>query len=117
MNFKESRLEEISIRGGNVNKLDADLFPTSVKYLTLREMKIQELSDSFENLENLRRLSLARNQLKMVNPVKLPVSTLQTLDLKQCNVRFISPFWCQCSRKRIKILNYMYTPRKIQILV
>ena len=55
-------------------------------------MKIQELSDSFENLENLRRLSLARNQLKMVNPVKLPVSTLQTLDLKQCNVRFISPF-------------------------
>ena len=117
LNFKESRLEEINIRGGNVNKLDADLFPTSVKYLTLREMKIQELSDSFENLENLRRLSLARNQLKMVNPVKLPVSTLQTLDLKQCNVRFISPFWCQCSRKRIKILNYMYTPRKIQILV
>ncbi|KGR15112.1 hypothetical protein MG9_03571 [Candida albicans P37037] len=92
LNFKESRLEEINIRGGNVNKLDADLFPTSVKYLTLREMKIQELSDSFENLENLRRLSLARNQLKMVNPVKLPVSTLQTLDLKQCNVRFISPF-------------------------
>ena len=91
-------------------------FP-SVKYLTLREMKIQELSDSFENLENLRRLSLARNQLKMVNPVKLPVSTLQTLDLKQCNVRFISPFLVSMLEEKNKNLNYMYTPRKIQILV
>ena len=30
------------------------------------------------------------------------MSTLETLNLYQCNLRLISPFWFQCSRKRTK---------------
>ena len=63
-----------------------------VKDLSLRKMGIQKLSDSFENLENLRRLSLEGNQLRKVDPVKLPVSSLQMLNLNECNLRLISPF-------------------------
>ena len=65
-------------------------------------MGIQKLPDSFENLENLRSLSLFENQLRKVNSLKLPVSTLQTLNVCRCNLRLISPFWFQCSRKRTK---------------
>ena len=92
LNLKESNLEIINICGGDVKKLNADLFPVSVKDLSLRKMGIQKLSDSFENLENLRRLSLEGNQLRKVDPVKLPVSSLQMLNLNECNLRLISPF-------------------------
>ena len=33
LNFNESRLETIRICGGNIKKLDVDLFPVSVKVL------------------------------------------------------------------------------------
>lgn len=64
LNFNESRLETIRICGGNIKKLDVDLFPVSVKDLALMDMGIQELPASFEKLENLHRLSLAKNRLK-----------------------------------------------------
>ncbi|KGQ86629.1 hypothetical protein MEO_03577 [Candida albicans P94015] len=92
LNFKESRLEKIKIIKGDVKRFIADLFPVTVRNLSLKYMGIQQLSDSFENLENLRKLSLKGNQLRKVNPVKLPMSTLETLNLYQCNLRLISPF-------------------------
>ena len=55
-------------------------------------MGIQQLADSFENLENLQKLSLQGNQLREVTSVKLPMATLETLDVNQCNLRLISPF-------------------------
>ena len=92
LNMKESNLEIIKICGGDVKKLFTDLFPVSVKDLSLNEMGIQKLPDSFENLENLRSLSLFENQLRKVNSLKLPVSALQTLNVCRCNLRLISPF-------------------------
>ncbi|KGU03881.1 hypothetical protein MEM_05311 [Candida albicans L26] len=32
------------------------------------------------------------NQLNKINPVKLPVSSLEVLNVRQCNLRLISPF-------------------------
>ncbi|KHC38066.1 hypothetical protein MGO_01834 [Candida albicans P76055] len=92
LNLKESRLTKIHIYQGNVKKLNAGLFPVSVKDLSLTEMGIQQLPDSFENLENLQKLCLWQNQLRDVTSVKLPMATLETLDLSICNLRFISPF-------------------------
>ena len=92
MNLNESRLEKISICGGGIKKLDVDLFPISVKDLALMEMRIHELPASFKRLNNLRQLSLMGNQLNKINPVKLPVSSLEVLNVRQCNLRLISPF-------------------------
>ena len=92
MNLKESRLREIRFSGGHVKELSIDLFPVSVENLTLMEMGIHELSASFESLKNLYRLSLMGNQLRNVNSVKLPVSSLEVLNVRQCNLRLISPF-------------------------
>ncbi|KGT64868.1 hypothetical protein MEK_05289, partial [Candida albicans 12C] len=92
MNLNESRLEKISICGGGIKKLDVDLFPISVKGLALVEMRIHELPASFKRLNNLRQLSLMGNQLNKINPVKLPVSSLEVLNVRQCNLRLISPF-------------------------
>ena len=92
LNLNESGLTKIYISGGDVKKLDAGLFPVSVKDLSLTEMGIQQLPDSFENLENLQKLCLWQNQLRDVTSVKLPMATLETLDLSICNLRFISPF-------------------------
>lgn len=90
--MKESRIEEIDICGGDIKTLDADLFPVSVKDLSLVQMGIEEVLGSFEDLENLQKLSLQGNQLKKISPVRMPVSSLSFLDLKQCNLRLISPF-------------------------
>ena len=92
LNMKESRIEEIDICGGDIKTLDADLFPVSVKDLSLVQMGIEEVLGSFEDLENLQKLSLQGNQLKKISPVRMPVSSLSFLDLKQCNLRLISPF-------------------------
>ncbi|KHC68068.1 Hap43p-repressed protein [Candida albicans P78042] len=93
MNLNESRLEKISIcGGGGIKKLDVDLFPISVKGLALVEMRIHELPASFKRLNNLRQLSLMGNQLSNVNSVKLPVLSLDVLNVRQCNLRLISPF-------------------------
>ena len=92
MNLNESKLEKISICGGGIKKLDVDLFPISVKDLALVEMRIHELPASFKRLNNLRQLSLMGNQLRNVNSVKLPVSSLEVLNVRQCNLRLISPF-------------------------
>ena len=92
MNLNESKLEKISICGGGIKKLDVDLFPISVKGLALVEMGIHELPASFKRLNNLRQLSLMGNQLNKINPVKLPVSSLEVLNVRQCNLRLISPF-------------------------
>ncbi|KGR02213.1 hypothetical protein MG3_06009, partial [Candida albicans P78048] len=92
LNLKESILEVIYIRGGNIKKLNVDLFPVSVKNLTLMEMGIHELPASFKRLNNLRQLSLMGNQLRNVNSVRLPVSSLEVLNVRQCNLRLISPF-------------------------
>ena len=92
LNLNESGLTKIYISGGDVKKLDAGLFPVSVKDLSLTEMGIQQLPDSFENLKNLQKLSLQGNQLREVTSVKLPMASLQYLDVSQCNLRLISPF-------------------------
>ena len=92
LNLNESGLTKIYISGGDVKKLDAGLFPVSVKDLSLTEMGIQQLPDSFENLENLQKLDLPGNQLRDIGPVKLPMASLQYLDVSQCNLRLISPF-------------------------
>ena len=92
LNLKESRLQEIRFSGGHVKELSIDLFPVSVENLTLMEMGIHELSASFESLKNLYRLSLMGNQLRNVNSVKLPVLSLEVLNVRQCNLRLISPF-------------------------
>ncbi|RLP66433.1 hypothetical protein L150_05211 [Candida albicans Ca529L] len=92
LNLKEFRLREIRFSGGHVKELSIDLFPVSVKNLTLMEMGIHELPASFKRLKNLYRLSLMGNQLRNVNSVKLPVSSLEVLNVSQCNLRLISPF-------------------------
>ena len=92
LNLNESGLTKIYISGGDVKKLNAGLFPVSVKDLSLTEMGIQQLPDSFENLKNLQKLSLQGNQLREVTSVKLPMAMLETLDVNQCNLRLISPF-------------------------
>ena len=92
LNLKESKLREIKVCEGNVKKLDIDLFPVSVKYLTLLHMGIHQLPDSLEKLENLQKLSLSGNQLRKINSVKLPISSLKDLDLSQCNLELVSPF-------------------------
>ncbi|KGU04122.1 hypothetical protein MEY_05246, partial [Candida albicans 19F] len=51
-----------------------------------------ELPASFKRLNNLRQLSLMGNQLRNVNSVRLPVSSLEVLNVRQCNLRLISPF-------------------------
>ena len=43
LNMKESRIEEIDICGGDIKTLDADLFPVSVKDLSLVQMGIEEV--------------------------------------------------------------------------
>lgn len=91
LNFHESGLERIYIRGGNVKKLRAEWFPIGVKNLSLPNMGIQELSDSFEEMKELNSLSLEENQLQNVNPIKLLLS-LKSLDVRNCNLRVISPF-------------------------
>ncbi|KGQ82289.1 hypothetical protein MEO_05238, partial [Candida albicans P94015] len=92
LNLKESRLREIRFSGGHVKELSIDLFPVSVENLTLMEMGIHELPASFKRLNNLRQLSLMGNQLRNVNSVKLPVLSLEVLNVRQCNLRLISPF-------------------------
>ena len=59
--MKHSRLEVIKIDKGNVKTLETDLFPVTVKDLTLKEMGIEKLPDSFENLENLCVLSFEKS--------------------------------------------------------
>ena len=92
LNLKESRLGRIYICGGKIKKLDVDLFPTCVKDLTLLNTGIQKLPASFERFNNLRKLSLMGNQLNKVNSVKLPVSSLDNLDVSYCSIDLISPF-------------------------
>ena len=117
LNFKESRLEKIKIIEGDVKRFIADLFPVTVRNLSLKYMGIQQLSDSFENLENLRKLSLKGNQLRKVNPVKLPMSTLETLNLYQCNLRLISPFLVSMLEEKNKNAELKVYAWGIQILV
>lgn len=100
LNLKESRLEEISISGGDNETLDVDLCPVSVKNISLTNMRIRELPASFEKLENLRELCLAKNQLRKVNSVKLPISSLVTLILCQCDLRLVSPFLVSMSEEK-----------------
>ena len=102
LNLQESRLREIRISGGDIKRLDVDLFPVSVEYLTLIEMEIKELPASFERLKNLRKLTLMRNRLKRVNLVNLPVSSLEVLDISQCDLRLISPFVVSMFEKKNK---------------
>lgn len=45
-----------------------------------------------KNLVNLQKLSLVGNPLRETNLVRIPMSSLEVLDLSQCNLRFISPF-------------------------
>lgn len=92
LNLKESNITKIQISNGYIQKLDSDLFPISVEDFTLEAMGIEELSESFEQLENLRSFSLSRNQLRKVTHVKLPISSLYYLDLCVCNLRLVSPF-------------------------
>ena len=117
LNFKESNLEKIKIIKGDVKRFIADLFPVTVRNLSLKYMGIQQLSDSFENLENLRKLSLKGNQLRKVNPVKLPMSTLETLNLYQCNLRLISPFLVSMLEEKNKNAELKVYAWGIQILV
>lgn len=92
MNLNESKLEKINIRGGGIKTFDIDLFPVSVKDLTLLYMGIRELPESFEKFEKLYHLSLQGNQLRKVKPVKLPVTSLNILNLSHCHLRLLSPF-------------------------
>lgn len=92
LNLKESRLQRIQIHKGNVKTLDAGLFPVSVRNLSLLYMGIRQLPDSFEELENVRYLSLQGNLLRELNPVRMAISSLEVLDLSHCNLRYISPF-------------------------
>ena len=73
-----------------------------MKDLSLRGMGIQQLSDSFENLENLQKLSLAGNELRELTSVKLPMATSEFLDVRHCNLRFISPFLVSMIDKKNK---------------
>lgn len=108
LNLKHSRLEVIKIDKGNVKTLETDLFPVTVKDLTLKEMGIEKLPDSFENLENLCVLSFEGNQLREVDPVQLPMATLELLNVFNCNLRFISPFL-------VSMLNDKYKNVKLRV--
>lgn len=92
LNLKESNLQTIEIFRGRVKKLPDDLFPVSVKSLSLIRMGIEELPQSFECLQNLHQLYLRFNNLKNVKPVKLPLSNLKYLDLSCSKLRLLSPF-------------------------
>ena len=50
-NFNNSNLEEIDVIGGVLEKLHADGLPTSLKMLTMKNLRIEKLGGSFENLK------------------------------------------------------------------
>ena len=100
-----------------MSKVICRLISVSVKDLSLNEMGIQKLPDSFENLENLRSLSLFENQLRKVNSLKLPVSILQTLNVCRCNLRLISPFLVSMLEEKNKNVELEICAWGIQILV
>lgn len=91
LNFKDSKLEKIEIRGGDMKRQYTDQLPVAVKKLILENMGIQELVGPFDNLENLQELSLAYNHLTKVNPIKLSVFSLNTLNVSGCDLCLISP--------------------------
>ncbi|EMG45889.1 hypothetical protein G210_3901 [Candida maltosa Xu316] len=91
LNLKESKLENIIFYKGNIGKLDPDLFPETVKRLSLERMGITDLPRSFLRLKNLRSLTLNRNYFpRKLPPIKMP--NLEELYIKHCDLRYISPF-------------------------
>ena len=92
LNLRQTCLEEITICGGYVPILSEEMFPVSVKELTLQRMGIRSLSSSFKSLKNLQRLSLIRNNLKDISSVRLPLATLKSLDLSYSHVPLLTPF-------------------------
>ena len=72
LNFKESKLNHISLYRGKLGKLNVDALPITVKFLSLVRMGIQQLPESMVKLKNLHSMCLRRNHLRGLTPVKLP---------------------------------------------
>ncbi|KAL1574103.1 hypothetical protein MG5_06285 [Candida albicans P57072] len=102
LNLRQTCLEEITICGGYVPILSEEMFPVSVKELTLQRMGIRSLSSSFKSLKNLQRLSLIRNNLKDISSVRLPLATLKSLDLSYSHVPLLTPFLIAFSSEKYK---------------
>ncbi|CAX40451.1 LPF family protein, putative [Candida dubliniensis CD36] len=101
MNLKESSLEKITIRGGCLERLDGELLPVAVKHLTLSQMGIIDVMNLYK-LTNLLSLSLLKNNLKDVVYVKLPLQSLQTLNVGFCNIQFLSSFLVSFNEEKFK---------------
>ena len=91
-NFKESKLEHISLYRGKLGKLNVDALPVTLKFLSLVRMGITKLPDSMVKLKNLHSMCLRRNHLRGMTPVKLPIGSLHFLDVCRCDLTSISPF-------------------------
>lgn len=75
-----------------MKELYADKFPISARKLAMKDMGIQKIVGSFDDLENLQELSLAHNQFTKINPIRLPITSLRILDVSNCDLQLISPF-------------------------
>lgn len=99
LNFKESKLNHISLYRGKLGKLNVDALPITVKFLSLVRMGIQQLPESMVKLKNLHSICLRRNHLRGLTPVKLPLASLRFLDVCRCDLTSISPLLSSMKEK------------------
>ncbi|KGR16346.1 hypothetical protein MG3_01071 [Candida albicans P78048] len=102
-NFNNSNLEEIDVIGGFLEKLHADGLPTSLKMLTMKNLRIEKLGGSFENLKSLERLSLHFNDIKYITDMEFP--SLKFLDSGDRKVDLVPPVSISLVDAKKKLLN------------
>lgn len=113
-NFKESNLEEIDFRGGALGQLNADALPTSLKVLTMKNLRIEELVGSFGNLKKLEKLILGCNDIKYVSFLEFP--SLKFLDLGYCKFDLIPPVTVMFLNQKLKELKLYSKTMDVTVL-
>ena len=91
LNLRDSKLEDIDIYKCKLEKLDVHALPTSVVDLKLVNVGIENLPPSLERLEKLKHLTLRKNRFGNLVPVKLPMKSLETINVSRCYLRAVSP--------------------------
>lgn len=100
LNLRDSKLEDIDIYKCKLEKLDVHALPTSVVDLKLVNVGIENLPPSLERLEKLKHLTLRKNRFGNLVPVKLPMKSLETINVSRCYLRAVSPLLVSMKEKR-----------------
>ncbi|KAF6061194.1 hypothetical protein FOB64_006486 [Candida albicans] len=100
LNLRDSKLEDIDIYKCKLEKLDVHALPTSVVDLKLVNVGIENLPPSLERLEKLKHLTLRKNRFGNLVPVKLPMKSLETINVSRCYLRTVSPLLVSMKEKR-----------------